>query len=60
MSSADADGLSGMVLGVMKTTPYGWDGLFSKKAILPLFVMVFGSIAIINPPDSRRSAGGAI
>ncbi len=36
-----------LVLGVMKTTPYGWDGLFSKKAILPLFVMVFGSIAII-------------
>ena len=33
-------------LGVMNV-PYGWDGLFSTKAILPLFVMVFGSIAII-------------
>ena len=34
-------------LGVMKTTPYGWDGLFSSKAVLPMFVMVFGSIAIV-------------
>lgn len=25
--------------------PYGWDGLFSTKAIMPMFVMVFGSIA---------------
>ena len=25
-----------LVLGIMKTTPYGWDGLFSKKAILPM------------------------
>ena len=33
-------------LGVMNV-PYGWDGLFSTKAILPMFVMVFGSIAII-------------
>ncbi len=33
-------------LGVMNV-PYGWDGLFSRKAILPMFVMVFGSIAII-------------
>lgn len=38
-----------LVLGlqIMDVVPYGWDGLFSGKAILPLFVMVFGSIAII-------------
>lgn len=37
-----------LVLGLqLMDVPYGWDGLFSTKAILPLFVMVFGSIAII-------------
>lgn len=35
-----------LVLGLrIMNVPYGWDGLFSTKAILPLFVMVFGSIA---------------
>ena len=35
-----------LVLGLkVMDVPYGWDGLFSTKAIMPMFVMVFGSIA---------------
>lgn len=37
-----------LVIGLkIMDVPYGWDGLFHKKAILPLFILAFRPMAIV-------------